>query len=457
MDLDLMTHGQSSRRNFKGQGRRPLDNAERERRKKDNLCYNCGKSGHRARDCRSSKPMGLHVMSNEGALAGSSAKKADTDEKTQMASEGQGSEIQETLLGEETTAQDAGSKGHPGSLANRPKNPEEPKEVAPVGQPQRKKKTKPTKVPHEIMSWTACYNDDCAIHRSSKEGATWWPQKKKRSSWKGPIREESSDSEPVHDIRDLYIMRDDRLTNQEDEEVLADDTDDESDSEVIDARAQQPYCIITPSRGDLFVITNYWRYGWCNQASCPHSAQHTHPVFDTKALPKEFVRRMPLTLCRDCARATDNKIHTHCWDNNVIIPLDKVPEEHHDTLWRMYLARRHEQAREYQRERITAPPLEVDNRYSSEYPFSQFPCQGGSCEVEGTHVHLKNIDPLHPKVPLHSYIYKELLTKKGPCEDLTCGWRVTPHTHVPRDAEGLFSITLGSAETKNDKELSNED
>src|SRR5439155_9587292 len=30
---------------------------------------------------------------------------------------------------------------------------------------------------HGIYSWTACYNNDCPIHYSDKQGSGWFPQK----------------------------------------------------------------------------------------------------------------------------------------------------------------------------------------------------------------------------------------------------------------------------------------
>jgi len=33
---------------------------------------------------------------------------------------------------------------------------------------------------HDQLSWTACYDDNCFVHMSSKDGAEWWPQKPKK-------------------------------------------------------------------------------------------------------------------------------------------------------------------------------------------------------------------------------------------------------------------------------------
>ena len=35
--------------------------------------------------------------------------------------------------------------------------------------------------PHAFLSWTACYDDACPIHRSDKEGSGWFPKRRKQS------------------------------------------------------------------------------------------------------------------------------------------------------------------------------------------------------------------------------------------------------------------------------------
>jgi len=35
----------------------------------------------------------------------------------------------------------------------------------------------PPRNEHASMSWTACYDDDCYVHQSEKEGANWFPQR----------------------------------------------------------------------------------------------------------------------------------------------------------------------------------------------------------------------------------------------------------------------------------------
>jgi hypothetical protein len=77
MELDMVNAGAS--RSFKGKGRGGYqgNSRERDRRRRENLCFNCGKSGHRAADCRNATSQPLHMINME--IAGISGKKADTD------------------------------------------------------------------------------------------------------------------------------------------------------------------------------------------------------------------------------------------------------------------------------------------------------------------------------------------------------------------------------------------
>jgi hypothetical protein len=44
---------------------------------------------------------------------------------------------------------------------------------------------------HELLSWTACYNDTCPIHESDKKGASYYPSKKQRPQKKDVIHVDS--------------------------------------------------------------------------------------------------------------------------------------------------------------------------------------------------------------------------------------------------------------------------
>ena len=85
IDLDAIEHGRSSRLgkprfNNRGYG----GNKERERRRRDNLCYNCGKSRHQARECNSNAQR-LYMMNDKTGMI---EKKANTIMKTSEALDG---------------------------------------------------------------------------------------------------------------------------------------------------------------------------------------------------------------------------------------------------------------------------------------------------------------------------------------------------------------------------------
>ena len=449
MDVSLMQQGPPSRGNnrFRGRGRKPLTDNERERRKKDNLCYTCGKSGHRAREC-DSRPQGLHMMNDDGATAGISAKKADTDMKTHLTGKSQGSETQETEdNGEGTTAQKEPVSAQGGlysgriAMDNRNSNA---KSLA----------TRLKEQDHAKTSWTRCYNNDCLIHLSEKEGAKWYPQKKRRQQWEGPLVQKDSDEEWTPDVdrgpttdsdnsTEWILMLDDgENTTQEDCEW-----DEESVNEVEDGEQDQCESVFTaPVKGRLPVITNRWEYAWCNMGNCSHESQHTHPVYNPDARPREHVRRLFLHLCnnRECRPGTG--LHSHRWDNREVIEL-RIPDEKQEDIWDTYVTSISSGGRqqrlfnmndisleEEDDEEVVKIELTIDDRYSDEYPSTTFECINIDCLYYfQDHSHKHNIDPCKPKLAVLAEQFELWAESEGECIRKNCDWALTRHLHLPKN------------------------
>jgi len=110
--------------------RNNLSQEERNRRREQKLCFECGFPGHQARDCRRksqrSKP-------KENKWKGKKQLKA--------------------MVGREG-----------GQLSM----------MSSQGTPQE--------LDHATLSWTACYKDSCLVHRSDKDGAGWYPRKPSRKT-----------------------------------------------------------------------------------------------------------------------------------------------------------------------------------------------------------------------------------------------------------------------------------
>lgn len=194
MDLSNLNAGRASRAEGRGRGNRgrPWGNdREKDRRRKEGLCFACGKTGHRARECQNST-RGLHMMNMEGGDAdGSVETKADTTEGPEEPTEGKG-----------TTAQkDRQESDNPQGLGESEieKAAEEYWEKTWLTRPKKTKKKTQTRrerfdellgnektleaqynarrkaKQHVTTSWHFCYDDGCQIHLASKTENVWFP------------------------------------------------------------------------------------------------------------------------------------------------------------------------------------------------------------------------------------------------------------------------------------------
>jgi hypothetical protein len=109
-------------------------------------CYGCGKKGHYKSECNARKQR--HDLQGSG--------QRQSQDNSFRATKGSDKEVVETPRVEALKA----TQGRGGY-----------QEMEPMT----------TQDPHGMESWTACFDDNCAIHMSDKFGSGYWPAKKTRS------------------------------------------------------------------------------------------------------------------------------------------------------------------------------------------------------------------------------------------------------------------------------------
>jgi hypothetical protein len=110
--------------------------------------------------------------------------------------------------------------GKPGHLARDCKKPQrQRKEVA----------TADSVVMHDQLSWTACYDDNCFVHMSSKDGAGWWPQK--------PKKRHSTDYATMSESKGLAILE--KVVRDNSDEIEETDTRGTQDIGTAEAQGQE--------------------------------------------------------------------------------------------------------------------------------------------------------------------------------------------------------------------------
>lgn len=323
MDLDAMERGRSSRPKGKLQRKGP-SNKERERRKKENLCYNCGKSGHRAKEC-GTRPQGLYMMDN---TAGIEEKKADTSMKNELEQDeeleklstpellGRARGLEEEILQHlravregfrqiesankaiQTTSIKASyaekaQKGLPegiqkGRATPLPSYETKDDEVTNTAGTCRQKELDDEEADdyetidkHELESWAFCFDDACPIHLTFKEQAGWFPHGKKNkvksNKWKDARREE-------------FMMMEQGETPHWDK-----------------------YRMVMPGNHIAVISTHYWTEvpcnGFCTEPGPEHCGR-THRRFNPHGDPEKKEELVPLTRC-DAFGCDHRRTHTH--------------------------------------------------------------------------------------------------------------------------------------------------
>ncbi|RAL65582.1 hypothetical protein DID88_005254 [Monilinia fructigena] len=145
---------------------------EKRRRRENNLCFECGKAGHRAADCRSKKTGGkkgnFKPKFGKGQLNAtfvSQEQPIKTEETETFASE----EFRKIL--------DELPRNQEGMNAVDLWEQEYYRTPSPSVTEECHKEE--TSANHAMMSWIACYDEFCGIHRSDKEATGWFPKKRK--------------------------------------------------------------------------------------------------------------------------------------------------------------------------------------------------------------------------------------------------------------------------------------
>ncbi|KAF4556640.1 Hypothetical protein D9617_1g085180 [Elsinoe fawcettii] len=172
MELDAMRQGRPSRAGGKGRGAKFLSGKEREKCRRENLCFKCERPGHRARECRQGAPAdGLHMM-----IAGPVETKADT-------------------TAEDLTTSGVGEETQTGSTTTREARESSPDVTHDIS-------TTNNEPQHDALSWTACYDPTCTIHLADKQGSGWFPHKptKRRNQPKQLYQETDPESLSMIDM-----------------------------------------------------------------------------------------------------------------------------------------------------------------------------------------------------------------------------------------------------------------
>ena len=397
MDLDAMERGRSSRPNKGKFQRKGPSKKEQERRRKENLCYSCGKSGHMAREC-GNRPRELHMM--EKVTAGIEAKKADTSMKKELAQleelekeaqvqftelrgafrqMSQGCDRMMAIVERASIAEKA-QKGprqvqEEGATSGEVPYPQETGAAPVTAKDDLTKfeedleRQQKENLDHAMTSWAFCFDDHCPIHLSEKEGSGWFPHGKKNK--RRQQRQQLLDAlEEDEQAKSLSVMERVYPWEQYEVEMLGmnvavirtnywvDTPCDGSCKNTQEGQCKTLHRKFSPhgdpeSRSELILLTK------C-EAWCEHSASHTHDIVGQESYDFTFTTeeedaddewevQVPLYTVKEVYKSTA-VISTRYWKAEKFIhgmpctsphllcfAPDEQPRERRDvTLWRCY-------------------------------------------------------------------------------------------------------------------------
>lgn len=247
MDLDNAQRQRQKPGGFKPKTRGKLTPAERDHRIQNKLCLYCGKPGHIANDCRAKQQNpGLTPNKRDFGMA-----------------EPQSTQELESPP-EQAIDWTAGCAS--------PKHTE-----------------------HINLSWTACYDDGCLIHKSDKDGSGWYPKKPKSKKRKGKTQSFQS-------------------------------ANPSADAPTTDQITMDNGKLVVTSYTDTFVHvkTYYYSAVWCHDGECDLEAQHQHLIYDPSLPRRRYAAYIKLVYCPDqfCPHYDPENHHVHQGDDSRLVTVD---------------------------------------------------------------------------------------------------------------------------------------
>ena len=437
MDLDAMQHGGASRSKKPNRyGKKSKGNNERERRRRENLCYECGKSGHQARECKN-PPRELHMMNTGAKRTGIVAKKADTtmeplhdressaqkaiDREQKWLDEDQKrlDDEQQQIYQRQKRLDDTQKRidnearcslsSNLEDIIKRRKASKERLELS----AKKPKETNPFPK-HEWLSWTACYDDSCLTHKSDKEGSGWFPQKPKDKRGNKQKRDQES-------LSMMSAPSGVRENQQEEAEISDTESEEEEDTPLRTV-------VHEIERTHILISTPLWREVLC-QTKCDLGTQHFHVVYDKDTEPKCYARKIRMTLCQNQYCTHGPKIHSHQLGESRTIQTIVMPTQVHRHIW----GTEDTGVAENQDEAIIIHRI-IDDRQDTKFISANFECDESQCEFsKEKHYHAHNVDPARPKIPLRQGAFRTMVEHGFICDKKNCRWSEESHVHFTKN------------------------
>jgi hypothetical protein len=197
--------------------------------------------------------------------------------------------------------------------------------------------------------------------------------------------------------------------------------------------APRPYVVTGLTKESFVVVTNKWRYAWCQPSTCSLDAQHTHVLLDTDAKPKDNLRSFHIYVCRneDCQEKRKHAHYPRHAENVLPLPqavvqqlelLEQYPDtEDEEADKNLDMIIRH----------LGTVEGRVDERGNVEYAAEVFDCMDVRCpDFYSNHHHIFNVDPRHPGHALSALEFMRLRKRGCTCADAACEWKENPHVHL---------------------------